>query len=280
MIRTALIALAFFAASCNAPEPVVCDCAPAVAAAVAEVSLACNPALAEDDATVEVVEAVVPEASVETGPVRPTIDVAPSAIGGGITTFTSEMFSKPINYIEYENGTSVSIGSIGWTKKTWIADRRDGYYTSIAAEKGESIVTFDFTVASEEKDVRLPQFYLVAAKPDGSIQGLGIAYSFFRWTSHAAFYGTAHDRLNDFAYADSVKYSAGLVVSDQILDWPVFIVAYKTPCTKLLAHPAQGRRDFHDVFQCPDFTPINGDKFFKWYTLVAARNMKKAFASK
>ena len=114
--------------------------------------------------------------------------------------------------------------------KKWISDRYSDSYMYSEAERGETYLTANITVTSKSKNPMLHEFGLYYLDKDSSLVLVNpMLYRFFRWEDYGTYLGNYNDNSNDFAHRESVKFTLGVSVSDEILNKKLFILTNKEP---------------------------------------------------
>jgi len=106
------------------------------------------------------------------------------------------------------------------TVKTWLHDYFGSGQISARADKGTHFFTVSFELSSKSKAPNLSCVLAYARKPkDALLTKLPSECSieFRRWDSLSSMLGTNPDNGNDFAKADSVKFTTGKQIEDEML---------------------------------------------------------------
>lgn len=104
----------------------------------------------------------------------------------------------------------IKVGKIKTQAKSNPLDQEgdSGQYYMATAEKDMQMIAFDFTATSKDKNPALPSLF-VAKLIDGKISDVEVfEVRFKKWRRYGCYIGLYHDETNDFATADSVKFSA------------------------------------------------------------------------
>lgn len=195
--------------------------------------------------------------------------------------YDASMFEKPSRVFLASSGDDellVEVTSIDWKKKRWVSDRTSYESTFRDAPKGQVFVVLDFDVTTKASNPKIPAFYvmsLVGGLPvlADHLQRPSVPF-FYRWSSYGASLGNHHDFKNDFKYAETVKFTAGLIVDESRLEDGLFLVSTKNACA-----PRTGDAEVpYAPFYCPGGVIAEAkspDLFWAAHHLVAVKNPKK-----
>lgn len=102
------------------------------------------------------------------------------------------------------------------TTKKWVFDSNNYDYHYKEADKGSVFLVTNFTVTSKNKNPELPIPVVAKLNNDGKVVIVGISdIEFPSWTDYGSYLGNYHDSKNDFAKRNSIKFTAGVQVSEE-----------------------------------------------------------------
>jgi hypothetical protein len=108
--------------------------------------------------------------------------------------------------------------------RTFIHDRYDDSWMVHTAERGDKFITSTVTIKAQSKEPSLPCIAVYSYRNGTLYKEADFFYQFYRWQDYGYYLGNYHDKTNDFAYVESVKFGVGGTVSEALLTMPLFVV--------------------------------------------------------
>lgn len=103
------------------------------------------------------------------------------------------------------------------TGTKWIFDRYPSSYMYNSADRGEKLVSIDFSISSKIKDPVLYGLAVYTASKSGYLTKIGdMNIKFHRWSDYGTYLGNYHDDRNDFAKRKTIKFTAGIPIKEDI----------------------------------------------------------------
>lgn len=113
---------------------------------------------------------------------------------------------------------------------TFTFDRYDDTYHYATAERGEKYLTTNVNITSSSKDPNLNGFAVYYLDKDSALRYItSFSFKFQRWEDYGTYLGNYHDKSNDFAYSETVKFAMGAKIPTEYLNKPIIIVSRKEP---------------------------------------------------
>src|SRR5690606_30440748 len=114
-------------------------------------------------------------------------------------------------------GTAVTVHSVS-LRDRWVSDRYESRWHYRDARRGSTYVLADVTITAESHDPQLPPI-LVYAVDGARLRYVGtLGYEFYRWDDYGSYLGNEADYGNDFSRTPSIRFSAGLEVTEDGVD--------------------------------------------------------------
>lgn len=144
--------------------------------------------------------------------------------------FILDSLNKIPNKSKYKEGQNIYSGLSFKVGKTFTYDRYGDTYHYSTAERGDKYITSNVNIKSESKDPALHMFALYYLDSDSSLILVNaMEYRFQRWEDYGTYLGNYLDKNNDFAYSETVKFTLGTTIPENLLKNKLFIVSIKTP---------------------------------------------------
>jgi len=128
--------------------------------------------------------------------------------------------------------TSITISSVTLAKR-WVFDVNDIQSFQKESERGAQFVTAKVAAKSKSKKPSLLGIG-VYVEDGNTLHLIGkMEYRFARWESWGHYIGAYADYGNDFAHSETVRFSTGVEIKDELIKKPLYIVATKEGCHEL-----------------------------------------------
>lgn len=141
-------------------------------------------------------------------------------------TFSEIKSSMKINYDQLTlNFVSVA------TNDTWRFDNYGTSYMYRGATRGYDYLIAKVNISSKDVCPKLPAI-IAYQLVSGKLEKIGtLAYEFARWKDYGAYLGNYSDYGNDFSHTETVYFSCGALISEDItLKKPIFVVVQNKGC--------------------------------------------------
>lgn len=147
-----------------------------------------------------------------------------------------EECKKRLGFKVLRAATKVEVGDITFrvssvqVRRQWVFDRYERRYHYRDAVRGSKYVVVDVRITSKEHNPVLPPIYAYRVVGDRLHHVGRLRYEFYRWDDYGSYLGNYADYGNDFAHTETIRFSAGLQVTDAISLEPLFILVQKQGC--------------------------------------------------
>lgn len=101
------------------------------------------------------------------------------------------------------------------TQKRWTFDRYSYEYHYRDAQRGSKYIVVDVNISSESHDPQLPPIQVYKTSGE-NISYIGtLYYQFYKWQDYGSYLGNYADYGNDFAHTKTIRFVAGLEISEE-----------------------------------------------------------------
>ena len=168
----------------------------------------------------------------------------------------------------------LSVRSVSVRSK-WIFDRHGDRYHYLSAKRGHRFIVADFSISSEARTPTLPVIAVFRPSSDRLHRVAAMTYEFHRWKDYGAYLGNYPDFGNDFAYTKSIRFSAGLEVTEDYAASPLFILVSSKTCVRRQNDQFSNPPVSYRTFGCEIPQSLSVEEAARDYLLIRVLNAGK-----